>query len=79
MRYYSDTIKQRVKARPKSLGATLLRLAIAKEVSILDLTKSLGTSRQTLYNWSSGHEVSNAYQHRVRELIQKLKNARSAT
>ncbi len=78
MRYYSDTIRQRVKARPKSLGATLLRHAIARDVSILDLTKCLGTSRQTLYNWASGHEVSNAYQQRVRDMIQKLKTARSA-
>lgn len=75
MRYYSDTIRQRVKQAPKTLGTRLMRLAIKHKISIVELSLCTGACRQTLYSWAAGHEVSNAYKPQVQTLIKKLKAA----
>lgn len=79
MRYYSDTIRQRVKQAPKTLGTQLMRLAIKHQISIVELSQCTGACRQTLYSWSAGNEVSNAYKPQVQALIKKLKAARDVS
>ena len=73
MKYYSDTIRQRVKDSPRTLGNQLMRLAIKHEISVVDMSLCTGACRQTLYAWMAGHEVSNAYKPQVQALIKKLR------
>jgi predicted transcriptional regulator len=75
MRYYSNNIKQRVKAGPNTIGLELARLAIAKDISIREIAYILGAARMTVYNWYSGKSVTNAYTDRVNQLINILKAA----
>ena len=79
MRYYSPTTKQRVKEGPRTLGLQLARLAIKHNISIFEIAQRIGTARQTVYNWYSGHAVSNAYKQRVQELVSELKAQRSTS
>lgn len=78
MRYYSPTIRQRVKAGPNTLGIQLARHAIRLDVSIKEVSYLVGASRMTVYNWYSGRAVTNAYQPHVKQLIEILKVAPSS-
>lgn len=75
MRYYSNTIKQRVKAAPDTIGSQLARHAISKDISIREVAYLIGAARMTVYNWYSGKAVTNAYTARVEQLINILKAA----
>ena len=74
MRYYSPTIKQRVKSGPNTIGIQLARLAVKHDYSVVEIATMTGASRQTVYNWYAGHKVSNAYAAHVRKLIEHIKN-----
>lgn len=78
MRYYSPTIRQRVKAGPNTLGIQLARHAIRMDLSIKEVSHLVGASRMTVYNWYNGRAVTNAYQPRVKQLIEILKTAPSS-
>jgi DNA-binding transcriptional regulator YiaG len=41
-------------ADPDSLGVQLGQLCIKRDVPVTDVARSLGVSRQTLYNWFCG-------------------------
>jgi hypothetical protein len=75
MRYYSVTIKQRVKTGPNTLGLQLARLAILRGISIKEIAYLLDAARMTVYNWFSGKAVTNAYRVKVTQLINILKAA----
>lgn len=75
MRYYSNTIKQRVKTGPNTLGLQLARLAILRELSIKEIAYLLGTARMTVYNWFGGGTVTQSYRTQVTQLINILKTA----
>jgi|JI10StandDraft_1071094.scaffolds.fasta_scaffold304561_2 hypothetical protein len=75
---YSPKIKQNL-AQHKGptmkmpLGIQLGKLAVAKDVSVIDVSAQTGASRTTVYNWFAGGSVTNAYEHVVREVISTLK------
>ena len=75
MRYYSPTIRQRVKSGPNTIGIQLARLAILRGISIKEIAYVIGASRMTVYNWYSGKQVTNAYIPRVKQLINIFKTA----
>ena len=75
MRYYSASIKQRVKTGPNTVGLQLARLAILRGISITEIAYLLGAARMTVYNWFDGKSVTNAYTDRVQQLITILKAA----
>lgn len=74
MKYYSTTVRQRVRTGAQSPGLQLARLAIKHSYSVVDIATMSGASRQTVYNWYAGHKVSNAYIQHVRKLIEHIKN-----
>jgi hypothetical protein len=75
MRYYSNTLKQRVKAGPNTLGLQLARLAVLRELSVKEIAFLLGTARMTVYNWFGGGTVTQSYRAQVTQLINILKTA----
>ena len=77
MKNYSPLLRKRVKEAPTTLGTKLMRLAIKHEISVIELTLCTGACRQTVYSWSKGHAVSNAYRKQVTTLIEKFKAFRS--
>lgn len=75
---YSKKIKALVNAAPRTLGTQLMLWAIHRQFSIYRIADCTGATRQTIYNWARGNEVSRAYRLRVVELIQILKSAETA-
>lgn len=74
MKYYSTTVRQRVRTGGQSPGLQLARLAVKHGYSVAEIATMTGASRQTVYNWYAGHKVSNAYIQHVRKLIEHIKN-----
>ncbi|NDG31102.1 hypothetical protein EB118_13670 [bacterium] len=69
---YSERTKETIKHAPRTLGSRLGRWAIHRDFSVLRISKFTGATRQTVYNWMSGMEVTPAYRSRVQELINIL-------
>jgi len=69
---YSQAAKEAVKRAPKTLGVQMMRWAIAKDFSVVRVSKATGATRQTIYNWMHGSAVSPAYRARTKSLIEIL-------
>jgi len=74
---YSDTIKQTTKVAPKTLGNQLGRWAISLNVPVIEIAKFTGATRQTVYNWFSGTDVTPAYRNSVQSLLNILQSSRT--
>ena len=75
---YSERTKNAVKHAPRTLGSRLGKWAIHRDFSVLRISKFTGATRQTVYNWMSGVEVTPAYRSRVQELINILERQPTA-
>jgi len=75
---YSEEIKQTTKNAPKTLGNQLGRWAIHLDFPVIEVAKFTGATRQTVYNWFSGTEVTPSYRTRVQSLLNILQNSKSA-
>lgn len=75
---YSPTVKAAVAASPKTLGNKLGRWAIQLDFPVTKIAKYTGATRQTVYNWFSGTEVTNAYRDRVQALLTILSSSTTA-
>jgi len=75
---YSSTIKQTVAQTPKSLGNQLGRWAIHLNFPVIEIAKYTGATRQTVYNWFSGTEVTPAYREKVGNLLRTLQSCNTA-
>ena len=75
---YSDTIKQTTKVAPKTLGNQLGRWAIHLDFPVIHIAKFTGATRQTVYNWFSGTDVTPAYRMRVQSLLNILQSSHTA-
>ena len=73
---YSDEIKEKTKKAPKTLGNQLGRWAIHLDFPVIEVAKFTGATRQTVYNWFSGTEVTNAYRMRVQSLLNILQSCK---
>ena len=59
---------------PLPLGVELGRLCIAQGVSVIEVSETLGVSRQTVYNWFIGvHDPNVVHNTKLLSLIKKLK------
>jgi hypothetical protein len=77
MPYSQDTINK-VAETPKSLGNQLGRWAIYHDFSVVRISKALGVTRQTIYNWFEGGEIFPAYRDRAEWLLKILSTSHSA-
>lgn len=75
---YSQDIIDKVGATPKSLGTQLGRWAIYHDFSVVRISKALGVTRQTVYNWFLGKEIFPAYRDRAEWLLKILQSSHSA-
>lgn len=75
---YSQDIIDKVAATPKSLGNQLGRWAVHHDFSVVRISKALGVTRQTVYNWFLGKEIFPAYRDRAEWLLKVLQNSPNA-
>ena len=75
---YSQQIKDTVKKAPKTLGNQLGRWAIYLDFSVVRVSKALGVTRQTVYNWFVGKDIFPAYQDRAEVLLKILQSSPTA-
>jgi hypothetical protein len=75
---YSEEIKQTTNTAPKTLGNQLGRWAIHLDFPVIEVAKFTGATRQTVYNWFSGTEVTPSYRTRVQSLLNILQNSKSS-
>lgn len=75
---YADKIKERIQAAPKTLGNQLGRWAVYHDIPVLKISKATGATRQTVYNWLTGGEVTQAYRARVKEILEILRASKTA-
>ena len=75
---YSQDIIDKVAATPKSVGSQLGRWAIYHDFSVVRISRALGVTRQTVYNWFLGKPIFPAYKDRAEWLLKILQHAHSA-
>lgn len=75
---YSQKIINEVADTPKSLGNQLGRWAIYHDFSVVRISKALGVTRQTVYNWFVGKDIFPAYVERAEVLLKILQSSHSA-
>jgi hypothetical protein len=74
---YSDAVKKATAAAPKTLGNQLGRWAVHLDFPVTSIAKYTGATRQTVYNWFNGTDVTNAYKDRVKALLNILQSSRT--
>jgi hypothetical protein len=72
---YSDAVKQSVASAPKTVGNQLGRWAVHLDFPVMAISRYTGATRQTVYNWFSGKEVTNAYKERVKSMLNILQTS----
>lgn len=77
MPYHTD-VKTSVAKAPKTLGNQLGRWAIHLDFSVLRVAKATGATRQTIYNWFAGGQVTQAYRDRVKALLEIMRSSQTA-
>lgn len=75
---YSQDIINKVAATPKSLGTQLGRWAIHHDFSVVRISRALGVTRQTVYNWFFGKEIFPAYRDRAEWMLEILRTSPNA-
>jgi hypothetical protein len=75
---YQEPLKKSIMKAPKTLGNQLGRWAVHLDFSVLRISKATGASRQTVYNWITGGDVTFAYRESVTDLLQILQSSQSA-
>lgn len=75
---YSQNVINLVMASPKTPGNQLGRWAIHLDFPVTKISKALGVTRQTVYNWFEGKDVFVAYQNRVELLLTIMQSSRTA-
>lgn len=75
---YSQKVIDEVMATPKSLGNQLGRWAIHHDFPVTKISRALGVSRQTVYNWFTGTEVFVAYRNRAELMLKILQTSKNA-
>lgn len=75
---YSQKIEEAVTKTPKSLGNQLGRWAIYHDFPVTKIAKTLGVTRQTVYNWFTGKDVFVGYRDRVEWLLKILQSSPNA-
>lgn len=74
---YSDAVRASVAQAPKTMGNQLGRWAIHLDFPVTAIARYTGATRQTVYNWFSGKDVTNAYKERVKSLLNILQTSKT--
>jgi len=72
---YSETIRQSTAKAEKTLGNQLGRWAIKLNFPVIKISEYTGATRQTVYNWFSGTEVTPSYRISVTNLLRILQTS----
>jgi hypothetical protein len=75
---YSDTVKSKTLSAPKTLGNQIGRWAIHLDFPVIQISQYTGATRQTIYNWFSGTDVTPAYRGRAQALLDILQTSSTA-
>lgn len=76
---YTSQFIARVKEQPSdNIGTRLALWAIYYDISATKLSKALGASRQSVYNWMSGDGVMRVYEDRIQRLLFCMQNAKTS-
>lgn len=75
---YSQKVIDAIAASPHTLGNQLGRWAVHHNVPVTLLSKALGVSRQTVYNWFTGTDVFVAYRDRAELMLKILQTSKNA-
>jgi hypothetical protein len=75
---YQDSIRDAIRKAPKTLGNQLGRWAVHHDFSVLRVAQATGATRQTIYNWMLGGQVTASYRERVKVLLEILRAAPNA-
>jgi|APGre2960657468_1045069.scaffolds.fasta_scaffold277002_2 hypothetical protein len=68
--YSTELIKQNKEAVKSNMGVRLGKVCIKNKISVITISKKLGVSRQTIYNWFAGiTSPQNVVLPSVKELI----------
>lgn len=74
---YAEKLKDEITNAPKTVGNQLGRWAVYLDFSVARISKATGATRQTVYNWVTGGQVTQAYRGRVKDLLDILKASTS--
>jgi len=72
---YSETIRQSTAKAEKTLGNQMMRWAIKLNFSVISIANYTGATRQTIYNWGNGTEVTPSYRTSVTNLLRILQTS----
>jgi len=72
---YSETIRQSTAKAEKTLGNQLGRWAIKLNLPVIQISQYTGATRQTVYNWFAGTEVTPSYRTSVTNLLRILQTS----
>ena len=72
---YSQNFIDHVKKQPLTLGTRLARWLIRVDLPVQKASVAIGATRQSVYNWMNGGEVSPAYRERVAKVIEIIAKA----
>jgi hypothetical protein len=75
---YSQKIRTSIDLAPKTMGSKLGKWAVVLDFSVSRVSIATGATRQTVYNWFSGGEVTPAYRERVQTLIDLMASSSTA-
>jgi hypothetical protein len=75
---YSQKIRTAIDRAPKTMGSKLGKWAVVLDFSVSRVAFATGATRQTVYNWFSGGEVTPAYRERVQALIDLMASSSTA-
>ncbi len=75
MAVYSRTVLDSIAKAPKTLGNQLGRWASHRGLPVTKLAIATGATRQTLYNWFAGGNVTQAYRERVADILAILRSS----
>lgn len=75
---YQQKVIDAITKTPKSLGNQLGRWAVYHDFPVTKISRALGVSRQTVYNWFTGTEVFVAYRNRVELLLHIFQTSKNA-
>lgn len=75
---YSQKVIAAVMSAPKTQGNLLGRWAIRHNMPVTKISRALGVSRQTVYNWFTGTDIFVAYKDRADLLLRILQASSNA-
>jgi hypothetical protein len=74
---YREALKKEILKAPKTVGNQLGRWAVYLDFSVARISKVTGATRQTIYNWITGGQVTQAYREKVEDLLRTLRGSKT--